>query len=199
MLNLSKRLTSDSQRSIPLLLVLIVCALTAVSVSAQSVPAPLLAGDVVIEGSAANSIGPTEPVAYDVTVLGPKIAARIHSGNYSDNAPTPATGVGGLPSSSIWQWRQPLPQGNALHAVAAGNNTYVAVGDAGTVLSAPYLPDAVRDWTPTAPIIRQSLFDVAFRANALAPAGEGVFVAVGASGAVIRSTDGNRWSAVDSG
>src|SRR5512147_1878768 len=34
-----------------------------------------------------------------------------------------------------WQWRNPLPQGNYLYHVAYGNGTFVAVGEAGTVLT----------------------------------------------------------------
>jgi hypothetical protein len=36
-----------------------------------------------------------------------------------------------------WSWRSPLPQGNPLRGVSYGNNTFVAVGDAGTVISSP--------------------------------------------------------------
>src|SRR5439155_9986335 len=35
----------------------------------------------------------------------------------------------------VWQWRNPLPQGNALRGIAYGNGTVVAVGDNGTILS----------------------------------------------------------------
>ena len=34
-----------------------------------------------------------------------------------------------------WQWRNPLPQGHDLKALAYGNGLYVAVGDYGTILS----------------------------------------------------------------
>src|SRR5262245_32690496 len=33
-----------------------------------------------------------------------------------------------------WTWRNPLPQGHCLFAVAYGNNQFVAVGDAGTII-----------------------------------------------------------------
>ncbi len=36
-----------------------------------------------------------------------------------------------------WQWRNPLPNGNALEAVAYANGTFVAVGDGGEILSSP--------------------------------------------------------------
>ena len=34
-----------------------------------------------------------------------------------------------------WQWRSPLPQGNKLNSMVLGNNTIVAVGDAGTIIT----------------------------------------------------------------
>ncbi len=36
-----------------------------------------------------------------------------------------------------WNWRDPLPQGNLLDGISYGNNTFVAVGDVGTVLTSP--------------------------------------------------------------
>src|SRR6185436_19676404 len=33
-----------------------------------------------------------------------------------------------------WQWRYPLPEGNPLQAVTFANGTFVAVGQAGTIL-----------------------------------------------------------------
>ena len=34
-----------------------------------------------------------------------------------------------------WTWRNPLPQGNPLYAVTHGNDTFVAVGPNGTVVT----------------------------------------------------------------
>jgi hypothetical protein len=36
-----------------------------------------------------------------------------------------------------WDWRNPLPQGNYLWSVTYGNNTFVTVGDGGTILTSP--------------------------------------------------------------
>ncbi|WP_407352732.1 pre-peptidase C-terminal domain-containing protein [Luteimonas sp. R10] len=86
-----------------------------------------------------------------------------------------------------WQWRAPLPQGNALRAIAYGHDRYVAVGDAGTLVIA----DDGDTWRRLAPATRASLRAVAF--------GDGVFVAVGDNGAMVRSDDGEHWEAVESG
>ncbi len=34
-----------------------------------------------------------------------------------------------------WSWRNPLPQGNWLNGVTYGNNTFVAVGGGGSILT----------------------------------------------------------------
>ena len=34
-----------------------------------------------------------------------------------------------------WEWRNPLPQGNTLNGVTYGDGQFVAVGDAGTILT----------------------------------------------------------------
>ena len=38
---------------------------------------------------------------------------------------------------SVWEWRNPLTQGNNLDAAAFGNNKYIAVGEWGTILTSP--------------------------------------------------------------
>jgi hypothetical protein len=48
------------------------------------------------------------------------------------------------PAQSEWVWRNPLPQGNGLLAVAWTGSQLVAVGDLGTVMTFP--EGAV--WTP---------------------------------------------------
>lgn len=42
-----------------------------------------------------------------------------------------------------WHWRNPLPQGNWLNGITYGNDTFVTVGDSGTILTSP---DGI-EWT----------------------------------------------------
>jgi hypothetical protein len=90
-------------------------------------------------------------------------------------------------SASDWRWRLPLPQGNRVHAIAYGLDRYVAVGEAGALVTS-------RDgdtWRQLPPATHAALRAVTF--------GDGVFVAVGNTGAVIRSVDGEHWETVPSG
>ncbi len=40
-------------------------------------------------------------------------------------------------SDPAWQWKNPLPQANALHGICYGNDRFVAVGYSGAILSSP--------------------------------------------------------------
>jgi hypothetical protein len=82
-----------------------------------------------------------------------------------------------------WVWRNPLPQGNDLRAVAHGNNRYVVVGLAGAVVISG---DGVT-WTNNPNAGTNDLTGVAF--------GAGVFVAVGKGGVIFTSPNGQAWSA----
>ena len=73
----------------------------------------------------------------------------------------------------------------ALTAVAYGNDTFVAVGEKGTIVTSR---DGVQ-WTVRSSGLTDVLGDVAF--------GNGTFVAVG--GSVITSADGVDWSIQNSG
>ena len=86
-----------------------------------------------------------------------------------------------------WTWRSPLPQGNTLRAVTYANNLFVAVGEAGTVVTSP---DGAT-WTLRPTPTTQPLNGVA--------SGNGVFVAVGGLGhpfssVVLTSSDGQAWT-----
>jgi photosystem II stability/assembly factor-like uncharacterized protein len=84
-------------------------------------------------------------------------------------------------SLDTWHWRNPLPQGSQLVGVAYGNNTYVAVGPNGTVLTSP---DAFT-WTLENPGTTEALGAVAF--------GNGLFIVVGRNGSILTSPDGKSW------
>ena len=86
----------------------------------------------------------------------------------------------------IWQWRNPLPQGNTLRSIAFGNGTVVAVGEHGTVLSSTN-GDA---WAIRESGTKVHLAKIAF--------GNGLFVAVGGSGIVRASRDGSTWEVQNS-
>src|SRR5206468_987264 len=64
------------------------------------------------------------------------------------------------------------------------NNIFVAVGDAGAVLTAAE-PLQAQSWTNRSTLTSSTLTDVTF--------GEGLFVAVGGSGALLTSDNGSSW------
>jgi hypothetical protein len=89
-----------------------------------------------------------------------------------------------------WHWRSPIPQGNDLSKVAYGNGIFVAVGDAGTIITSQ---DAV-NWSivnSLNPLI--NLKGIAY--------GKDVFVAVGNlpdwTGVICTSIDGVSWNVLD--
>lgn len=71
---------------------------------------------------------------------------------------------------------------NALNGIGFGQNAFVAVGNAGTILWS--LDGAT--WWDLSPGISSSLFAVTY--------GNGVFVAVGTDGTILMSSDGNVWT-----
>lgn len=86
-----------------------------------------------------------------------------------------------------WTWVYPRPQGSDLLGIAYGEGEYVAVGEAGTILTSI---DGVQ-WRLRPTWTRESLAAVA--------AGNGRFVAVGAHGTIMTSTDGSTWISARSG
>ena len=86
-----------------------------------------------------------------------------------------------------WQWRNPLPQGNTLNAVAYGNNVFVAVGGNGTIITSP---DGVT-WTLRSSGTINDLYGITYNNN--------TFIAVGQAGAVVTSSDGIHWIVRTSG
>ncbi len=92
--------------------------------------------------------------------------------------------MGQSDSLSRWYWRNPLPAGNTLNAVAYGNGTFIAVGDGAMVLvSTDGTHWAMRDFG-----IQCQLSGVAY--------GGGLFVVMGNSDGIPvvgTSTDGIDW------
>jgi hypothetical protein len=86
-----------------------------------------------------------------------------------------------------WTWRNPLPTGNLISAVAWGDDRYVAVGQVGTVLTSP---DGAA-WTPQTSGVSSDLSGVACH--------DGLFVAVGGEGMILTSPDGLAWTPRPSG
>lgn len=87
---------------------------------------------------------------------------------------------------SHWKWRDPSPQGDALHGIAYGNGLWVAVGEAGVIITSTNKVDwQIEHYLGT------HLFDVTFAA--------GKFVAVGGSWGspawALFSTNGHNWTA----
>ncbi len=96
-----------------------------------------------------------------------------------------------------WHWKNPIPQGNALHGVSYGSNKFVAVGDYGTILTST---DLGINWNNRTALnsgsagTRENLRSLAFGnisgSGVVAPG----FVAVGDNGTILKSTDGNSWA-----
>jgi photosystem II stability/assembly factor-like uncharacterized protein len=104
-----------------------------------------------------------------------------------------ATGAGGTlltsPDGSAWTVRN-SNTANALRSVAFRLSTgirYVAVGDAGTIVTSS---DDGITWTPIAPVTPQNLRSVVYGSR---------FVAVGQGGAVVFSDDGTSWTTASAG
>jgi photosystem II stability/assembly factor-like uncharacterized protein len=89
-----------------------------------------------------------------------------------------------------WHWRNPLPQGEPISAVAYGNNTFVAVGASGTIFTSN---DDGETWTYRK--VKTTYYDT----NGISY-GNGTFVAVGAGGTIFTSNDnGVTWTFKTSG
>jgi hypothetical protein len=86
-----------------------------------------------------------------------------------------------------WWWRNPHPAGSTLNAVAYGNETFVTVGAAGSILTSA---NGV-SWTQALSGTGATLFDITF--------GNGRFVAVGDFDTIVVSTNGRAWSKHPSG
>jgi photosystem II stability/assembly factor-like uncharacterized protein len=83
---------------------------------------------------------------------------------------------------SVWEIKNPLPQGNSLYSAVYGDSQFVAVGDKGTILTSP---DAAT-WTVKKSGTKFLLSSVTF--------GNGHFVTVGDSGMILISPDGTTWA-----
>jgi len=81
-----------------------------------------------------------------------------------------------------WHWRNPLPQGNALHNVVFLNGAYIALGELGTVL----LSSDGTNWVRQPSGTTFNLRDCAY--------GSGKYVLVGDFGTILTSTDAVSWT-----
>ena len=101
-----------------------------------------------------------------------------------------ALGVSGDVITSIdtlvWSATSSVASGQLMNALAYGNNTYVAVGFGG-VIATNDSAAAGGPWTLQYSGTTQNLYGVSFV--------NGVFIAVGAQGALLTSTDGVAWTA----
>lgn len=93
-----------------------------------------------------------------------------------------------------WQMRNPIPQGNSLFAITYGNNTFIAVGDSGTILSSV---DSIT-WNSRSSGVPNGLNGITY--------GNNIFVAVMSrltgtywSDAILTSVDGITWTRRSSG
>ncbi|BAU26313.1 putative repeat protein (TIGR02543 family) [Aneurinibacillus soli] len=86
-----------------------------------------------------------------------------------------------------WNNRNPLPTGNRLAGVSYGNNTFVVVGDWGTILTS----SDSSTWAKRSSVTEEDLHSVTY--------GNNTFVAVGSQGTILTSTDGITWALQSSG
>ena len=86
----------------------------------------------------------------------------------------------------VWQWRNPLPQANALRSITCGNGITVAVGDSGMIL---------RSTDGDSWAIQTSGTFAEFDSITY---GNGVFVTVGKYGTILTSNDGAIWTSRES-
>jgi len=92
-------------------------------------------------------------------------------------------GTAGADPLAQWQWKNPLPQGNAIRSVVFGASSFVAVGDLGTIVTSP---DGTL-WNAHKPTGNTNdLKAVSY--------GRKKFIAVGAAGTILSSSDGSIWS-----
>ena len=87
-------------------------------------------------------------------------------------------------SLAQWQWKNPIPQGNALRSVTYGVSSFVAVGDVGTIVTST---DGAT-WLARKSGNLNDLKGVTYGARK--------FVAVGELGTILTSSDGRIWSDV---
>ncbi len=86
-----------------------------------------------------------------------------------------------------WEWRNPIPQGNALGGVVWANNRFVATGERGTILTSP---DG-STWSVHPSGTTSTLRGAAWNGSQ--------FVAVGDNGTILTSPDAASWTAQTSG
>jgi photosystem II stability/assembly factor-like uncharacterized protein len=85
-----------------------------------------------------------------------------------------------------WTWRNPLPTGNSLKAIAGNAATMAVVGEAGTIVTSP--DGSV--WTIRNTGLNVSFYDIISTENG--------FIAVGQSNMILLSTDnGASWNIID--
>ena len=117
--------------------------------------------------------------------------SRAYSDTITLDTIPPIVAASGVPDA--WNWRNPLPQGNSLSSITYGNGIFVAVGDAGAIITST---DGVT-WTYRTSGTAYRLSSVTY--------GNGTFVAVGwydaggTEAAIVTSTDGINWTSRTSG
>ena len=87
-----------------------------------------------------------------------------------------------------WNWRNPVPTGKPLSAIAYGNNQFVSVGDTGTIVTSP---DGLT-WTSRISGTSNTLYAIASGNNRFVAVGSGTLAS--APAAVVASPDGITWT-----
>ena len=98
-----------------------------------------------------------------------------------------------LTSSDAVAWTQETPDpnnGEGLHGISYGESQWVAVGDAGTILTSS--DPSSRVWVQQSSQTNVDLRDIVYN-------GSGLYVVVGREGTILTSTDGTIWQPQSSG
>ncbi len=98
-----------------------------------------------------------------------------------------------LTSSDAVAWTQERPDpnnGEGLHGISYGESQWVAVGDAGTILTSS--DPSSRVWVQQSSQTNVDLSDIVYN-------GSGLYVVVGREGTILTSTDGTIWESRSSG
>jgi hypothetical protein len=131
---------------------------------------------------ASGSSGTGDGVVTYAVAANAEVTARTGTLSVAGQTFT-VTQVANAPSLlDTWYWRNPLPQGHDLSAVAYGNGIFVAVGECGTIMASS---DGA-SWALRTSGTNDDLLGIAYL--------NGIFVAVGFSGTILRSNNGTDWS-----
>ncbi len=140
-----------------------------------------------------NGTGAAESITYTATTIG-TYYVRVYgypvgNGSFSttESYNLSVTHVADNIDLDHWTWRYPLPEGNLGRSALWSGSQFVAVGDAGTILTSA----SGSTWTQQKTPASNNLRGIAWNGSQ--------FVAVGDAGTILTSPDGVTWTSQNSG